>query len=107
MDGIRIFHSGDIKKDALQNYLSKNKKWTDTIDVAFLYYGLFESGESDLDYIISTLHPKHIVVMHVPPRMIEEWTEKIDTFKVFFPNIMFFVNSMDSQTINISGIEDR
>ena len=107
MDGIRIFHSGDIKKNALQDYLSKNKKWTDTIDVAFLYYELFESGQSDLDYVISTLHPKHIVVMHVPPRLNEVWTAKIEQLRANFPNIMFFVNSMDSQTISISEIKDK
>jgi L-ascorbate metabolism protein UlaG (beta-lactamase superfamily) len=107
MDGIRIFHSGDIKKDALQDYCVKNNKWTDTIDVAFLYYELFESGESDLDYVISTLHPKHIVVMHVPPSMNEEWTTKVELLRVNFPNIMFFKSSMDSQTISISGIEDK
>ena len=107
IDGIRIFHSGDIKKDALQDYLSKNKSWTDTIDVAFLYYELFESGEPDLNYVISTLHPKHIVVMHVPPSMNEEWTAKVEQLRVNFPNILFFKNSMDSQTISISGRGDK
>lgn len=107
MDGIKIFHSGDIMKDALQDYLVKNKGWTDTIDVAILYYEFFKSGKPDLDYVISTLHPKHIVLMHVPPRLNEEWTAKVEKLRTEFPNIMFFKNSMDSQTISISGIKDN
>ena len=72
--------------------------------MAFLYFELFESGVPDLNYIISILHPKHIVVMHLPPSMNEEWIAKVEQLRVNFPNIMFFKNSMDSQTISISGI---
>ena len=36
MDGIKFFYSGDITKDALHDYIAANKKWTDTIDIAFL-----------------------------------------------------------------------
>ena len=102
MDGIKIFHSGDIKIDAFNEYLSKNNKWTDPVDVAFLYFELLESGSSDLDYVIAALHPKHIVVMHVPPSKIEELSPKIEQLRTKFPNIIFLKNSMDSQTISIS-----
>jgi len=107
MDGIRIFHSGDIMKDALQDYLSKNKSWDDTVDVAFLYYELLRSGKPDLEYVLSTLHPKYIVVMHVPPGINDEWTAKVEQLRASFPNIMFFKNSMDSQTIGISEIKTK
>ena len=107
MDGIKIFHSGDIKKDAIQDYLAKNNKWTDTIDVAFLYFELFESGVPDLEYILNTLHPKHIIVMHVPLNLINEWAVKIDKLKETFPNITLFKNPMDSQTISIAGLPDK
>jgi L-ascorbate metabolism protein UlaG (beta-lactamase superfamily) len=106
IDGIKIFHSGDIMKNALQDYLASNKKWIDTIDVAFLYYGLFDSGASDLDYIMKTLNPKYIVLMHIPPNKIDEWTVKIEQLKTRFPNIMFFKNPMDSQTIDIANIKN-
>ncbi len=107
MDGIRVFHSGDIKIDALQGYIAHNGKWADTIDVAFLYYDLFESGASDLDYVVKTLHPKYIVVMHVPSRKIEEWSAKIEQLKARYPNILFFKNSMDSYTINLEENKNR
>jgi len=104
MDGIKIFHSGDINKNAFQDYFAlHNNKWTDSIDVAFLYKGLLESGESDLDYIINILHPKHIVVMHVLPSEDKTWADKIEKLKDRFPNIIYFRNSMDSKTISFSN----
>jgi L-ascorbate metabolism protein UlaG (beta-lactamase superfamily) len=107
MDGIKIFHSGDIMKNAFQDYLAKNNKWTDTIDVAFLCYVLFDSGASDLDYIKTTINPKYIVLTHIPPSKIVEWTAKVEQLKARFPNIIFFKNSMDSQTINIANIKNK
>jgi len=104
LDGIKIFHSGDIQKNAFQDYLARNKKWTDSIDVAFLYFGLIESGESDLDYILNTLHPKYIVMTHVIPKEMEKWFVITEQLKKKFPNILLFRNSMDSQTINITNI---
>jgi L-ascorbate metabolism protein UlaG (beta-lactamase superfamily) len=101
MDGIKIFHSGDIEKNAFRDYLSKNKKWTDSVDVAFLYKGLLASGEPDLDYILGILHPKYIVVMHVLPGENEEWTAKTEKLRGRFPDIMFLKNSMDSETVSI------
>ena len=105
MDGIRIFHSGDIKINALRDYCAKNGKWTDTIDVAFLYYELFESGASDVDYLVETLNPKYIIVMHIPQRNIEEWPAKIEQLKARFPNILFFKKALDSKTISLSGTD--
>jgi L-ascorbate metabolism protein UlaG (beta-lactamase superfamily) len=103
MDGIRVFHSGDIKRNALESYLAENKRWTDSIDVAFLYFELFDSGKTDLDYVVKTLNPRYIVVMHVPPRMMDEWTEKIAELRRYFPNILLFRNSLDSQVIDVTG----
>lgn len=99
MDGIRIFHSGDIEKDAFQNYL-KNHKWTDSVDIAFLYEGLLDS-ESGLDYVLNLLHPKYIVAMHVQPKEEEACVDKIKKLKTRFPNIMFFRNPMDSKIVHI------
>ena len=105
LDGIKIFHSGDIKLNNLQDYIVKNGKWTDKIDVAFLYYELFNSEHSDLKYIMTTLNPKYIIIMHVPPSINKEWTEKVEQLKANYPNIMIFKSSMDSQTIKISRLD--
>jgi L-ascorbate metabolism protein UlaG (beta-lactamase superfamily) len=104
MDGISIFHSGDIKTDALQGYLTYNSKWTDRIDVALLSYGLFESDEKDLDLIVSTLHPLYIVVMHVPAENIKTSEAKIEKLKSTFPDIVFLKNRMESKTLIIKEI---
>jgi len=104
MDGISIFHSGDIKTDALQGYLAYNSKWTDRIDVALLCYGLFESDEKDLDLVVSTLHPKYIVVMHVPSENIKTCEAKIENLKNTFPDIVFLKNRMESRTLTIKDI---
>jgi L-ascorbate metabolism protein UlaG (beta-lactamase superfamily) len=101
IDGIKVFHSGDIQKNAFQDYLTHNKKWTDSTDVAFLYYGLFESGVSDLDYILSVLHPRYIVIMHLPPSIDKEWSVKVDQLKKSYPNIILFNHLMNSQTIKL------
>lgn len=101
LDGIKIFHSGDIEKNAFQLYLKQNKKWKDQVDVAFLYKGLLESGEADLEFILNTLHPKYIVVMHVKPNEYEEWDIKVSKLKTKFPNILFLKKPMDSEIIYI------
>ncbi|MDP4210194.1 MAG: MBL fold metallo-hydrolase [Bacteroidota bacterium] len=101
MDGINIFHSGDIKINAFKDYIDRNGKWSDPVDVAFLYYGLFDSGTADLAYIIKTINPRYIVFMHVLPKNTEAIAEKVKTLKMQFPNILFLKNSMDSETINL------
>jgi L-ascorbate metabolism protein UlaG (beta-lactamase superfamily) len=103
MDGIKIFHGGDMMKNNLQDYIAKNGKWKDKIDVAFLYYEIFNSGAPDLEYILSTLNPEYIVIMHAPPGLNGEWTVKVEELKKRFPNIIFFKNSMDIQTIKIKN----
>ena len=101
MDGIKIFHSGDIEITAFKEYIAKNKKWTDSIDVAFLNCSLFKSGVPDLEYILKTLHPEYIVLMHILPAEAEEWSAKIKKLKMIFPDILLFNNSLDSQTISM------
>lgn len=105
MDGIRVFHSGDIMKNAFQDYIAANGKWTEPVDVAFLYYKLLESGESDLDYILSVMNPKFIVLMHIPPEDVKEWTGKTEKLKEKFSNIVLFKNSlpMDTKILDIQG----
>ena len=103
MDGIKIFHSGDIKLNALQDYIAKHKKWTDKIDIAFLYYELLYQGDADLELILKTLHPKQIVLMHIPPKKIELWKANIEKMKVKFPDIRFFAVPMETQTFHFEN----
>ena len=106
MDGINVFHSGDIKITDFQDYILKNEKWTDKVDVACLYYDLFNSGVEDLNYILKTLNPKYIVIMHVPLKKIESTMLKIEELKNRYPNILFFKNSLDTEMINFTNIKN-
>jgi L-ascorbate metabolism protein UlaG (beta-lactamase superfamily) len=97
LDGIKIFHSGDAKIDNLKDYVAKNGQWKDPVDVAFVYYDMLHEGKTDLDYLVKTLNPKYIVIMHLPPSFYKEWSEKIAQLKQVFPNITLFNNSLESQ----------
>jgi len=101
MDGIKIFHSGDADLDSVRDYLIKNTNWPDSTDIAFLNYFFFTSGESDLSYLAKALNPKYIILTHVPPSLNQEWQARVNLLRKKFPNILFFVNSMDSLSIKI------
>jgi len=99
MDGVGIFHSGDTNMANLKEFTNRNKRWKDSVDVAFIYYELL-NDRTGLDYLIKTLNPRHIVVMHVPPSLNEIWRGKVEELKKIFPNIILFKNALDTQTIN-------
>jgi len=99
MDGFKIFHSGDCMLNNLRDYIAKNGTWADSIDVAFLCCNLLDDGASGLDYMMKTLKPKNIVLMHIPPKTYQEWSVKAEQLKSIFPNIFLFKESMDSKTI--------
>jgi L-ascorbate metabolism protein UlaG (beta-lactamase superfamily) len=100
LDGIKVFHSGDIRTSSLKSYLEANGKWTEKVDVAILCYSLFEDGQDDLDLILDTLKPEYIVVMHVPDELTNECRKRISDFKQSFSNIMFLQNPMDSVVLD-------
>jgi len=96
MDGISVFHSGDILMEDLKNYIDKNGKWADKIDIAFLYFDMLREN-ADLDYIINTLNPKQIVLMHVPPVYNDKVAAMVNEYRDKFPGIMFFKDSMEQK----------
>lgn len=99
LDGIRIFHSGDTNMDNYKVYVSANGSWKDPVDVAFVNYEMLHEGKSDLDYLVRTMNPRYIAVMHVPPSLHDEWLAKIKILKPSFSNMILFKNSLESQTI--------
>lgn len=98
LDGIKIFHSGDTNMENFREYVDSNGQWEDQVDVAFVYYEMLNEGRSDLDYLIKTLSPQYLVLMHVPPGFNEKWSEKVEQLKPAFPNIVLFRNSLESKT---------
>jgi L-ascorbate metabolism protein UlaG (beta-lactamase superfamily) len=101
LDGIKIFHSGDIATEGLKDYITKNAGWKDNIDVACLYYEMLVGEKQDFKYLVKTLNPKYIVVMHVPPTKYDEISQKIEQLKSAFPNIIMFKNPLESQTLKL------
>ncbi len=57
---------------------------------------MLNNGKSDLDYLVNTLHPKFLVLMHVPPHNYPEWSDKVNQLKTYFPNIILFKNCMET-----------
>jgi|WetSurMetagenome_2_1015567.scaffolds.fasta_scaffold32045_2 L-ascorbate metabolism protein UlaG (beta-lactamase superfamily) len=103
MDGIKVFHSGDVTESSFQNYVDKHKKWIDKVDVAFIYYQIFDSGVEPLKHIINILHPKYIVLMHIPPKDIDKWEIKAEKLRTTFHNIILFKDEGNSQVITIEN----
>jgi L-ascorbate metabolism protein UlaG (beta-lactamase superfamily) len=101
LDGIKIFHSGDISNEGLKDYVTKNGGWKDNIDVACLYYEMLLGEKQDFKYLLKTLNPKYIVVMHIPTNKYDEVAQKIEQLKSTFPNILLFKDQLESQTLKL------
>ena len=99
MDGITVFHSGDIMPDAFGLYLGRHKHWQLHTDIAFLYYQILEANAADLQRVLDVLHPRYIVPMHIPPTEMAKWQAKLPELKKRFPNILFFSQSMEKEEI--------
>lgn len=93
MDGVRIFHSGDTGIENMKTYIEQNKEWKPNVDIAFVYYGMLDTVD-DLQYIVSTLHPKKIIVMHVPLYLAKEWKSKTEELKKSFPELYLLSKSV-------------
>lgn len=101
MDGIKVFHSGDIMPDAFSRYLTLHKGWKLHTDVAFLYYKMLEADPKELKLVLDVLRPRYIVPMHIPPAEIAQWQAKLPELKKQFPGIIFFGQPMEKETLTI------
>ncbi|MTK54027.1 MBL fold metallo-hydrolase [Paludibacter sp.] len=101
MDGVKIFHSGDIMPEAFSRYLALHKGWNLHTDVAFLYYKMLEADPKELKQVLDVLRPRYIVPMHIPPTEIAQWQAKLSELKKQFPGIIFFAQPMEKETLTI------
>jgi L-ascorbate metabolism protein UlaG (beta-lactamase superfamily) len=99
MDGVGILHTGDASMETFKKYMKKNKRWRDRVDVAFVYFNMLKEGEQALEYLKKTINPKHIVIMHVWTGAQEEWTQKTEELRKYFPNLWFPVQEMDTRSL--------
>lgn len=101
LDGIGILHTGDASMETFKNYMEKNAHLKSPVDVAFVYFDMLKNGKADIDYLKKTINPKHIVIMHVWKGAYEEWSQKIEELKKYFPNLWFPKVEMETKTYNI------
>ncbi len=101
MDGVKVFHSGDIMPDAFSRYLALHKGWKLHTDVAFLYYKMLETDPKELKRVLDVLRPRYIVPMHIPPSEIAQWQAKLPELKKQFQGIIFFAQPMEKETLAI------
>ncbi|SHF35275.1 MBL fold metallo-hydrolase [Dysgonomonas macrotermitis] len=100
IDGINVFHSGDASMETFKKYIQDNGKWKAPVDVAIIYFDMLQNGKTDIEYLKETINPKYIIIMHVWNNAQEEWTKKVEELKVYFPNIWFPKQEMESRWLN-------
>lgn len=96
IDGIKVFHSGD-NTGANTSEFELMQLQNKSIDVALLnYYGFWNSIE-ERNFTKSHINPKNIVLMHIPPKEIENVKDSCNKITDFF-DITIFLNSMDGKS---------
>lgn len=105
LGGKRFLHLGDSEgneKDFRRNDLHK-----ETLDFAFVpYWYLAHDGRAKA--ISGVIHATHIIVMHVPPKELEEsyitglggWEGMKNKVMSLFPNAVFFETEMEKKTFS-------
>ncbi len=102
VNGFTIFHTGDSDPaipDTFQLYnLAK-----DSIDIAFIHRGFFDSGTNSAGVqIINYLKPKAIIIMHIKIGDFDEYREKVDEIEGI-PTVYF----MEEQMSDLDFIKDK
>ena len=69
LDGIKIFHPGDITFQWDKDLLDKFKIGEEKIDIVFVPY--FDLSEVSKKYINEVINPKQVIAMHIPPKDFE------------------------------------
>lgn len=97
LDGIKIFHPGDITfewdKDLLDSFnLGKEK-----IDILFVPY--FDISEVSQKYINDVIKPKYIVANHIPPK---DFALESKNFLNVYTDGIVLEKELDTKNLNIS-----
>jgi L-ascorbate metabolism protein UlaG (beta-lactamase superfamily) len=103
MDGISVFHSGDVMPDAFALYQAQHKNWQLHTDVAFLYYKILEAEPKEVKRVLDMLHPRYIVPMHIPSAEVAQWQAKLPELRKQYPNILFFAQPMEKKSVEFSA----
>lgn len=100
INGVKVFHTGDYNcTNAIQ--LKNLNLQSKSIDVALLNYYGFWYTEGLRNFTVRTLNPKHIVLMHIPPKEIETVKASVNKISNFI-DMTVFDKSMEVITFNFN-----
>jgi L-ascorbate metabolism protein UlaG (beta-lactamase superfamily) len=94
LNGVKIFHPGDITFAWDKSLLEKFNLEKENIDVMFVPY--FDLSESSAKYINEVVKPKNIVAIHIPPKEFKEASKKI---LEAYPGGIVFEKPLDTKII--------
>ncbi len=94
LNGIKIFHPGDITFEFDKSLLVQHNLEKENIDVLFIPY--FDLSEASTKYVKEIIKPKHIIAIHIPPADFE--TARKD-FLNTYPKGIVFEKPMDKKSI--------
>lgn len=103
IDGLTIFHAGDNTFEDTLEYTGFNLK-EKNIDVAFLNYNGYWKTARQREFIMKHIHPKYIVLMHIPTTGIETIKKTVGELPDSFVPVIVFSASMEKATVTDEGI---
>ena len=93
LEGLKIYHQGDIYPDSNIPFLKSINWEEEKIDIAFLDPFFFNSQQA-LDIVREQIRPKAIILMHMRDAEVEGYLE---TTRKLLPNVMAFRESMEKK----------
>jgi len=94
LNGVKIFHPGDITFEWDKSILEKFNLEKENIDIMFIPY--FDLSEASAKYIKEVIKPKNIVAIHFPPKEFKEASKK---FLEVYPGGIVLEKPMDTKII--------
>jgi L-ascorbate metabolism protein UlaG (beta-lactamase superfamily) len=96
IDGLKIFHTGDYNGSEIVEF-GKLQLQKEQIDLALLnFYGFWNTKE-ERKFTEEYIHPKEIVLFHIPPAEIESIKDSVRLIKDFI-DITVFESSMKKKS---------
>jgi L-ascorbate metabolism protein UlaG (beta-lactamase superfamily) len=96
IDGVNVFHTGDYNGSEIFEF-GKLQLQNNQIDLALLnYYGFWNTDE-ERKFTEEYIHPKNIVLFHIPPAEIETVKKSVKLINDFI-DITIFESSMEKKS---------
>jgi ankyrin repeat protein len=93
-----ILHLGDGSLQVDRKFFKNLRLNTLGIDAAFIpYWDFLQPGGREM--IKKHVQPRHIVLMHIPPREIQEIARVVEEQKEEFPNVIILKNPLEKKAI--------